>query len=154
MAAATLSEILNIRLRESIREDKSGTYGVGGRVSLTNMPRPTFTTMVQFGCNPDRSEELVQACIDVFDKLRKEPPTADEMKKAKELHRRNREIGLKENGYWLSSIEQYLKNGEDLALIMDFEKRLDALTADDVFNAAKKYLDISTMKTFIAMPEK
>lgn len=154
LTAATLSEILNIRLRESIREDKSGTYGVGGRVALTNLPRPTYTTMVQFGCNPDRSEELVQAVIDVFEKMRKEPPTAEEMKKAKELHRRNREVGLKENEYWLSSIEQYLKNGEDLALIMDFEKRLDALTAEDVFNAAKKYLDISTMKTFIAMPEK
>ncbi len=149
-----LSEIFNIRLRESIREDKSGTYGVGGRISATNIPKPTFTTSIGFGCNPDRSEELVDGCKDVMKKLVDEPVKPEELNKVKELLKRDREVNLKENRYWLNMLESYHKNGEDLRKILDFDKMVDGLTVEKLHNAAKKYLDMSTMKTFIAMPEK
>lgn len=51
-------DAFNIRLREVVREEKSGTYGAYGYAYSTNYPKPIYTINIGFGCDPDRSEEL------------------------------------------------------------------------------------------------
>ena len=67
---------------------------------------------------------------------------------------RSRETGLKENGFWLTSIENYDRYGWKLADILAFEERLRLLTADRIRDAARSYLDETRYVRGSLLPEK
>ncbi|MBN2446855.1 MAG: insulinase family protein, partial [Phycisphaerae bacterium] len=68
------------RLMESIRQEKGLTYGVGGGYRADRFAgRFIISTFSKTG----RTAEAVQAIFDEIDRLRTEPPTADELKLVK-----------------------------------------------------------------------
>ncbi len=54
-----LGSLLSIKLREQLREEMSGVYGVGARGSITHYPKEEYRFNIQFGCAPERVAELV-----------------------------------------------------------------------------------------------
>ena len=62
------------------------------------------------------------------------------MTKVKEIQRRQRELDVKENGFWIGNIADYLQNNENPSMIMDYNKWIDEMTANDLKAAANKYL--------------
>jgi zinc protease len=60
-ALDSLTDVLRIRLRESIREDKSGTYGVRVGGGLTAIPYGLHQLSISWGCDPTRVTELTEA---------------------------------------------------------------------------------------------
>ena len=66
----SLLDVLNIKLRETIREEKGGTYGVGNYHQIYRIPESHYSINIRFGCNPDRVNELVQSVNIVLDSLR------------------------------------------------------------------------------------
>ena len=68
--AAILAEALDIRLREVLRQDKAGTYGVNARVEIGNDPYQHASTYVNFTCSPPNREALVQAMTDELEQWR------------------------------------------------------------------------------------
>ena len=60
---------------------------------------------------------------------------------AKELISGAREEQLRRNGFWLGQIEAVVERGEDFSVIPGFDERLDALTLDQVADAAARYLN-------------
>ncbi len=93
-AAAT---VVGIRLRDILREQLGGTYGVN--VSFGNSaPQKGYGTMnVSFGSAPDRVEGLQKAVIDEVTRLRNEGPSADDLQKVQELERRDLETSARQN---------------------------------------------------------
>jgi zinc protease len=61
---------------------------------------------------------------------------------------------LRENGYWLSHLQGALTEGTDPASILTFEKQIDALTADDIKAAARRYFDMQNYVQVVLYPEK
>src|SRR6185436_12422802 len=51
-------DVLRIRLRELLREDKGGVYGVNVYGNLTRLPKETFSCGVTFSCSPDNIADL------------------------------------------------------------------------------------------------
>ena len=66
---SVLSEYLNIRLTEEIREARGGVYSVSSRVSLSPIPRGERSGVVYFICDPRRVDELITAVKDEFQKI-------------------------------------------------------------------------------------
>ena len=151
---SSLQELLNIKLREVLREEKSGTYGVGAYGSPSLYPRKEYQISIQWGCNPTRVDELVKTVMEQLDSLKLQPPPQTYVDKVKEIQRRNFEVSLKENRFWLSSLRLRYANGENPEEILKVIKFMDNLTTGDMQSAAKKYFDTKNMVRVELFPEK
>ena len=67
-----LGIILENRLRLSLREALRGTYGVDVQTRDTKIPEPRYSVVIQFGCDPDRTEELVARLFREVERLARE----------------------------------------------------------------------------------
>jgi zinc protease len=137
---SALGELLNIKLREALREDLGGTYGVGVSPSATRDPQPGYRFTIGFGSAPERLEALTAAALLQIDSVKKFGTTPAYLTKVKEAALRARETALKQNGYWLSQISTFDQSGWPFADIPSGEKLILALTAQDLQRAAVKYL--------------
>ncbi len=148
-----LIEVLDIRLREVIREEKSGTYGAYAYPVLAKYPRNTYTINIGWGCDPKRVDELTKAAYDILDELKSKPTSQENVNKVKEMQRKERETQLKENRYWMNFIYSSLNNEENILNILDVEKRIDALTAEDIQKTALKYLNSKNILRAVMYPK-
>lgn len=150
---SSLKELLTIKLREAIREDKGGTYGVGVRASADRYPESDFTVMVQFGTDPERVDELVGTLFDVLKDTRDNLTTEENLNKIKELQRRERETSMKENGFWLGRLQSALLNNDPLNEWLDYETQISGLSLEALQASAKKYLDLDNYVQVVLYPE-
>jgi zinc protease len=137
---SALAELLNIKLREALRENLGGTYGVSVSPSATRDPLPSYRFTIGFGSAPERLEDLTTAALAQIDSIKKFGTTPEYLNKVKEAALRSRETALKQNGYWLSQVATFDQSGWPLAEIPNGEKLISALTIDDLKTAAVKYL--------------
>ncbi len=150
----TLVKILDIKLREKIREDESGTYGIGVYPDLNKYPTQEYTLTVRFGCSPDNVTKLVNSVFDEFKKIQKEGPTEIDLNKAKETFIRERETNMKENKFWLGMLDNHAFLGEDVMTDEAYDKAVESLTADQVKEAANKYLTLNHYVYGVLKPAK
>jgi zinc protease len=99
---AMLMNILSIKLRESMREDQGGVYGVSFSGSPTKYPTPEYSITSMWGCSPDNTEKLSQTVLDEMKRIENEGPAAEDLNKVKETFIRERESKIKEISFLLS----------------------------------------------------
>jgi zinc protease len=150
----SLGELLKIKLREEVREEKGGTYGVGVGASGTRYPRSEYRITINFGCNPDRVDELVSTANEVLKKVIAGGASAADIGKIQEIQRREREKSLKENGFWMGRLLTSYANNDDPAEMLQYNALVDGLNSDALKAAAAKYITLDTVKKFVLMPEK
>jgi zinc protease len=138
---SSLAEVMRLRLRDVLREDLGGTYGVDIESESARDPRAQYQIGIGFGSDPGRAEQLTRAIFQQIDSLKRTGPTAEELEKVREIQRREYETGLRENNYWVSALSFADQFGEDPKLILERRKLFDSLTAEMVKSAAQKYLD-------------
>jgi zinc protease len=146
-------DVLRIRLRELLREDKGGVYGVGVYGDMSQLPKETFSCGVSFTCSPDNVADLTQATLDEIKRLQKDGPSNDNLEKVRETVLRNYEKGLKEDGFWLSNLIFYRENDLPFPGILKLPDRAKALTANKVRNAARKYFASDNVLIARLLPE-
>lgn len=135
-----LVELLSMRLREELREELGGTYGVQARASLREQPAPDYVIGISFQSDPQRVDELVTRMHAVFDELRAQTLPANAIEALKNQQRRTRETSLKTNGFWASLLLAYARRGEPLIEILEYEQMVSALTPNRIRQAARKWL--------------
>jgi zinc protease len=137
---SALAELLNIKLREALRENLGGTYGVSVNPGASRDPLPSYRFTIGFGSAPERLEALTMAALAQIDSLKRFGTTPEYLNKVKEAALRSRETAIKQNGYWISQISTFDQSGWPLAEIPNGEKLITSLTAEDLQRAAAKYL--------------
>jgi len=150
----SMLEVLNIKLREVIREEKGGTYGVGAYGGPSLYPRQEYTVTVSWGCNPERVDELVTTALQVLDSLKLKKPDDIYIDKAKELQRRTYEVSLKQNNFWMSNFRTYYANNENPELMLNYPKLIENLRAETIQKAVQKYFDMKNYVKVVLYPEK
>jgi zinc protease len=148
-----MTEVLRNMLREILREDMGGTYGVGAYGSGSREPRERYSVRIAFGADPERLDELTRATFAAIDSLAAHGASDENLAKVKETQRRERETNLKENGFWMSVLNVYDQNDEDLRLILDYEPLLDGLTSEAIGEAAALYFDFDNYVEVKLVPE-
>ncbi len=149
-----MSEILQTRLLEVVREELGGTYSITAAFGYTKFPRPEYSLSIQFGCSPDRTDDLIKRVFEEIEKFKAEGPTEKQLTDEKEALIREFETNSKQNGYLLNQISQRFLNDEDPGAIWqipEFYRKLDAATIKD---AAKLYLNTQTYVKVTLFPEK
>jgi len=148
-----LAELLNIRLRETLRENLGGTYGVSVGASASREPVPAFSFSIGFGSAPDRLDALTAAALAQIDSVKQFGTTPDYLTKLKQASIRSRETGIKQNNYWITQISSFDQNGWPLETIPDADRLIMALTSEDLKRAATKYLRTDNYVRVSLFPE-
>lgn len=150
----SMIKVLDIQLREALREDKGGVYGVGVNGAFAQRPKNAYGISIQFNTEPKRVDELLKTMYDNIDSLKNNLTSDEKIKKVQETQRREREMDVKENDFWLGTIQYYDEYGKDINSLDDYYKRIDGLTAQKIRDAFKKYFDISNHVELVLEPEK
>lgn len=140
LGLSLLAEVLDIRLRDVLREDLAGTYGASVSSSASREPTPQYSVTIAFGADPQRLESLTKTVFEQIEKLKKEPVTAEELAKVKEAQRREWETNLKRNAYWAGQIIARDRAGEPIADVLSFPQRLNTATPAMLQQAALRFL--------------
>ena len=150
----SMLEALNIKLREVLREDKGGTYGVGASGFPSLYPRQEYSISVRWGCDPNRVDELVNAALEQIDSAKLKPFDHGYVEKVRETQRRGYEVNLKQNGFWLNNLRSYYIHHEDPEMILNYPKLVEHLNAAAIQNAVKKYFNMDNYVKVVLYPEK
>jgi zinc protease len=92
--------------------------------------------------------------LEEIKKIKTDGPAVSDLDKVKETWKQQREVNLKENGFWARQLIQTAELGVDPKKILTYEKRVDALTVNDIKVAANKYLDMKNYSQIVLNPEK
>jgi zinc protease len=151
--AEAVAEVLETRLRDVLREQLGGTYSVGVGYSNT-APQPGYgTTQIQFGSSPENVDKLVAAVLSEVDKMRRDGPTASEVRNVKEGEKNDLAAAVTQNGFWLNSLQSAQVMGRDPRLIPNRRERTDLLTEQNIHEAAQKYLPADRYTVLSLLPE-
>jgi zinc protease len=153
--ARAAASVLNIRLREILREELGGTYGVSVVPAFkTSSAIKAYGMMeIQFKSSPDNVDKLVNAAMTEIERLKKEGPSADDVAKVKELERRDLETNAKQNSYWLGSMQTVHMYGWDPAGIARRDQRTERLTQENIKAMFNKYFPTDRYTLVTLKPE-
>ena len=148
------ASVLRSRLRDLLREELGGTYGASVGYSDLAPLRGYGTTAISFGSSPESVEKLEEGARAEVARLQKEGPSADDVQKAREIERRELETALKQNPYWLGSLQTVHMLGWDPASIARRPQRIDLITRDSLRGAFVRYFPLDRYTVVSLFPEK
>ncbi|MDQ3366692.1 MAG: insulinase family protein [Myxococcota bacterium] len=149
-----LGQALATKLRETLREDLGGVYGVGASGYLARTAHQERTFTIQFGCDPARVDELIQAAQAVIAKVAKEGVEPEYLDKIKAAFTREREVQLRSNNFWSGWLASSYRFGDDPTLVLDPTKMTARMTTEHVKAAAKRFLDGKQYYQAVMVPAK
>jgi len=150
---SAMVEVMNIKLREIIREEMSGTYGVGVNQMVQKYPIEKYMASISFGCDPNRVDELVQSIFDQIDSLKRSPIDESYLVKVKETQRREWEVNLKENNFWVNRLWSFYLYDYDLEDFYEYVERIERLNPEIIQEGIKKYFNEDNYIRVVLKPE-
>ena len=145
----SLQMVLNMRLREELRETRSGIYSASVQAGAQRDPRPQYTISVYFDCAPERVHELSDALFAEIDKIKKDAPIESYLRRVQEQQRQMHRLRLETNGYWLAVLQRAYQSGDSIQEVLDYEKLVDALEPNDIRSAANTWLGDRYIRVFL-----
>ncbi len=139
LAMLYLTQALNARYLESIREEKGGTYGVQVWGSLQALPKATYTMNIAFDTNEQMADELCEIILKEITTIATEGPKAEDIEKTREFLLKSWQSSLEQNNSWMQYITLKWARGVDY--IADYEQAVKTMSYDDVKAFAKMMLD-------------
>ncbi len=148
-----LESVLTIKLLERLREEESGVYGTSARASTSKYPKNRFSFTVSFGTAVDKYQALIASTLDEISKVKKNGPLEEDLAKFKIEQKRQLELSLKENRFWMSQLSGAYQRNEDPTYITHYLDALDKISVDSVKAVANKYLKEEQLFKFILLPD-
>ena len=135
------TSILDIKLRESMREEQGGVYGVNAEGSVSLHPKPRYSLDFAWGCSPDNVDQLVATVFAEAKKIKNSGPTETDLNKVKEIFIREREISMKENSFWQQVLLNTYRQGDKLMTFEEYRKLVNSVKTKDIRRVARQYFN-------------
>ncbi len=148
-----LCEVMEIQLREQLREEKGGVYFVNVQPNFNRIPTQEFSVNVIFSCAPERANELIDVVKKEISALRSTPVPDSLVAKVREMQKKERETGMKTNRFWMNVLSQFERDSEPYTNLALRDELIAKLTPEQVLAAAKKYLVGTNIAEFVLKPE-
>ena len=137
-------DVLSEELRDRLREDLGGVYGVRVRGNTDKLPREEYTISISFNADPPRVGELLSATNSVIDSLIRFGASAKTLNKVKTQQVEQLKTSFNNNnGFWLSLLDQSFIPGYDPNRVSPerYQNLLQQISQEDIGAALKKYWD-------------
>lgn len=148
----SMVELMRITLREQMREEQGGVYGVSADAGMGKYPNADYKVEIEFSCDPEKADSLISIALAEVEKIKKGEIEDDDIRKVKEKARRQHEIDLKENRYWLNALNSIYYNNLNLSDALNKPEMIDRLSKDDITAVARRYLS-SNFARIVMYPE-
>ncbi|MDR0394732.1 MAG: insulinase family protein [Tannerella sp.] len=147
-----LNKILDLVYTETIREEKSASYGVQVMGGLDDFPEGRTSFQIYFDTDPEKRDDIISIVKSGFEGIAKEGPQAEYLEKGRSNIIKGRAEAMQENDYWLNVIDTYYYRGFDAHT--DFDKILNDITVEDIKSFTKTFLDQGNEIEVVIFPEK
>jgi zinc protease len=147
-----LRQLLDIRLREVLREDRGGTYGVRVDADCSHIPYPLAQVSISFGSAPERTSELTTALFAVIDSIKAGQVSDSNLTKIHELALRAHETALQRNDRWLAAMMDADEDGRDQRDFLREAELATRVTKEQIAEAARTYLRRDQVAHFTLLP--
>lgn len=154
MQLSALSEILEFKVLERLREKESGVYSPNVGVSYEKLPSPYYSLTISFSCATANVDKLVAAALDEVEQIKKNGATTVDVEKFKAESRRSIEVSLRENNFWLNYLTGKFRDNEDPLSVLKQNERLNQVTPESVKASAQRYLNGANYFRAVLVPEK
>jgi zinc protease len=151
---SALTEVMNLRIIDVLREKLGLIYGGGMEGSMTRLPYSHYTVGVTLPTGPQNVDKVVATTFAEIERMRTHGPDQADLDKVKTNWVQTYRKSLQENGYWLAILQTSLTEGTDPATVLTFDKDVAALSVDDVKRAAQRYLNTQNYVQVVLNPEK
>ena len=149
------TEVLEISLRDILREELGETYGVSVGLSQPLPQRGGGHIAVRFTSAPENAKRMTERVMQEVERLQREGPSEDLTNRAKEAARRTHETSLRENGWWLGRLQSARLLGRDpIVAVLKRLDRIDAVSPAVLHETFKKYFPRDRYTLVTLEPEK
>lgn len=150
-----LLDVLRIKLRESLREDKGGVYGVSVNGLATKVPGAEYNITISFSCDPEMTEELIHAALEEIAFIKGEGVDEKVINKVSEAQRQGTIKNLKENRYWMNRlISIYENEGNPTKISIEHvEEMIAQLDTELIKSAANLFFGSGNYIELVMKPE-
>ena len=153
-----LQYLLEIKLRESLREDKGGTYGVGVSANISQLhsvgSRRKVDVQVSFECEPSRVDELVEETFNTLWTLQNSPTDEETLVKLRENYKRSKELSVKSNSWWVGELLWSLGYEiQSVEAVKDTESIPALITGENMQALVQKYCPLDNYVSVVLLPE-
>lgn len=153
IAMQCLTGILRMRYTDILREKESGTYIVGVDGDLLKFPSERFIFQVNFDTEPGKKDKLMALVYEEIEKIRREGPAGEDLKKVKAGLLKNHLERLQKKDtayYWLSTAWWLHVYGIDES---DYEDKIAALKPQTIQVFAERLFSQGNLIEVIMDPE-
>ena len=137
LQAGTAASVLETLLRERIREELSGTYHISARAMVEREPHPSWRLGIEFGCEPERTDELTDKVFEVIAGIAGGNLDEEYIVRQEQHYRRTFEESVQENPFWLMHLEESFAYGDDPEDILgpdDFNEKISRESIVETLN--------------------
>jgi zinc protease len=134
-ALRSLSDVMDIKLVEQLREEKGSVYGVGATGGMSRIPYESYSFTITFPCAPDNADTLTRAAL-------------DELKKIVQSG-----VEMKQNAFWMNSLFNIYYYGNKPTDFLNSQKQIDQLTSKMLQDVARKYINLNQYIRATLKPE-
>lgn len=150
---AALLEAINIRITEKLREEMSGIYGGGLYGGIEKRPYVHYKIVANIPCGPENIQKLTDSLVAIIKNIQLNGVEQKDLDKVKETWKKQYEVGVQNNSYWLNHLSNSWINRTDPENILNYEQKVSELTVQDLQDAAKKFLPLDKMVKALLYPE-
>ncbi|MDB5247021.1 MAG: peptidase [Segetibacter sp.] len=147
------AKVLEIRLREILREDQGGVYGVGVNANINREPINSYSVTISFGCAPENVDKLTGLIMEEIKNMKANGGNQTNVEKVIAEDTRGLETSVKENDYWLYNLQDKYYFNEDPKIILEDASMVKKLTVARTKELANKYFNPDNMVKLVLMPE-
>ena len=152
---SSAADVLEIALRDILREELGETYTVGVGLQQEPFQRGGGNVAVSFTAAPENLQRMIDRVMQEVRRMQKEGPTEDLVNRAKETALREHETGMKQNNYWLSRLQAArLLDRDPVEHMLGREARIKAVNVANVKEMFVTYFPIDRYTIVTLAPEK
>ena len=136
-----LKDILHVKLRELIREEKSAVYDIAVSADFIRIPKEEAIISFSFTCDPKRKEEVYSYVQRVIKNLKTKQVEKKYLNAYVKKDLESFKQSQKQNLFWFRHLKDYANFNDDLNEINKYKAYYKSLKLKDIKKAAIKYLN-------------
>lgn len=148
-----MGDVLQLRYTESLREEEGGTYGARSRGSISRRPTQEASISVNFDCNPELAEKLISIVNKEIEAIKNGDIQQADLDKTLTNYLKEKEESKNYNRFDMSLLKNYVMEGYNMNDPKNYQDIVNAITAKDLENIAKKLLENSKSYEIVFKPK-